>query len=221
MSWRLAKSLSTLREQINELSPQRSKVSDGTRGDDAHSKRKSDHNPNAKGVVQAFDCTDDPAHGVDNHKLAEALVASRDPRIKYIISDGQIIGGAGQKSAWIWRKYTGANSHHHHVHISVQDSPALYDDARPWDLSALKAPTVAQKQKPIASNAATPVLSRGAKGPGVDKLQVALNMHGAKLKADSDFGDKTERAVKAFQKKNGLHPDGVVGIYTWEKLLDL
>lgn len=33
MAWRLAKSLVTLREQVNALSPNRSRVSDGTIGD--------------------------------------------------------------------------------------------------------------------------------------------------------------------------------------------
>ncbi|MDP9465117.1 MAG: peptidoglycan-binding protein [Actinomycetota bacterium] len=36
---------------------------------------------------------------------------------------------------------------------------------------------------------------------------------------DGDFGDDTERAVKAFQAANGLDDDGVVGRLTWEALL--
>lgn len=36
--------------------------------------------------------------------------------------------------------------------------------------------------------------------------------------ADSIFGRNTEKAVKAFQKANGLAPDGIVGPLTWEKL---
>lgn len=37
--------------------------------------------------------------------------------------------------------------------------------------------------------------------------------------ADGIFGNNTHNAVIAFQKKNGLSPDGVVGPATWDKLL--
>lgn len=37
--------------------------------------------------------------------------------------------------------------------------------------------------------------------------------------ADGIFGNNTHNAVVAFQRKNGLTPDGVVGPKTWEKLL--
>lgn len=38
---------------------------------------------------------------------------------------------------------------------------------------------------------------------------------------DGDFGDETERAVKAFQRIFSLTPDGVVGKGTWYKLVSL
>ena len=218
MAWRLAKSLDTLRSQINALSPNRSKISDGTKGDSAHSKRKSDHNPNSRGVVQALDLTDDEKHGVDNRRLAQALIDSRDPRIKYLIADGEICSGAGGPSPWKWRRYTGSNSHHHHAHISVADAPALYDDARSWDLSRFSvAPSKAAK--PV-SRPVNPVLSLGAKGPDVERLQKLLIQRGAKIIADSDFGSKTEAAVKAFQRANKLVSDGRVGPYTWAALAE-
>jgi hypothetical protein len=83
-----------------------------------------------------MDITHDPAHGVDARKLAEALVVSRDRRILYLISNAQIISSVIQP--WIWRKYNGTNAHRHHMHISVVPEPHLYDDIRPWDLSALE-----------------------------------------------------------------------------------
>jgi peptidoglycan hydrolase-like protein with peptidoglycan-binding domain len=36
---------------------------------------------------------------------------------------------------------------------------------------------------------------------------------------DGDLGSKTEDAVCAYQKKNGLVEDGIVGKNTWTKLL--
>ena len=54
------------------------------------------------------------------------------------------------------------------------------------------------------------VLKKGSKGPAVVTLQEFL-----KLKADGDFGPKTESAVKAWQKSHGLIDDGIVGKKTW------
>lgn len=134
MTWRLAKSLQTLLSDVNQKWPHRSKVSDGTIGDAAHSARISDHNPNKAGVVCAVDITNDPVNGPAGHALANMLIQSRDVRIKYIISDAQICSGAGGPSPWVWRKYKGANQHRHHVHISVVADPVHYDDGREWKL---------------------------------------------------------------------------------------
>src|SRR6516225_7064321 len=100
MSWRVARSLLTLRDQVNRMAPDRDKSSDGTIGDE-----------------RAMDITHDPAHGVDARKLAEALVASRDTRILYLISNAQIVSSVVKP--WIWRRYNGVNPHRHHMHISV------------------------------------------------------------------------------------------------------
>lgn len=134
---RIAKSLDVLRTQVNARWPNRSKASDGWIGDTAHAARKSDHNPNREGVVQALDISNDPKNGPDARKLADALVASKDPRIKYVISDGRIASSyvAGGRPAWSWGPYTGANRHDKHNHVSVVDVSALYDDTRKWDLS--------------------------------------------------------------------------------------
>lgn len=88
MAWRLAKSLERLRAQVNDIYPSRSKLSDGTIGDAAHSKRKSDHNPDKDGVVKAIDLTHDPLNGLDCGKLMQALVEGKDRRISYMIFNG-------------------------------------------------------------------------------------------------------------------------------------
>ena len=130
MAWRLAKSLEVLRNQINAQWPVRDKSNDGTIGDASHQATTSDHNPNAAGVVTAMDITRDVAHGLDSRAVAQQLLDSRDPRIKYIISDGQICNST--VSPWVWRKYTGADPHDHHFHISVKADATLWDDPRPW-----------------------------------------------------------------------------------------
>lgn len=134
MTWRVAKSLLKLREQVNEKYPQRSKASDGTIGDAAHSARTSDHNPDTDGVVKAMDITHDPAHGVDSFKMADELRASGDERIKYIISNRRIWNPSISPA---WRQYNGSNPHTAHVHISVKPHASDFDDVAPWEIPML------------------------------------------------------------------------------------
>lgn len=54
-------------------------------------------------------------------------------------------------------------------------------------------------------------LREGDRGPGVRKLQLALNELGAGLTVDDWFGPKTATALKNFQRQAGLLPDGVAG----------
>ncbi|NLX19757.1 MAG: hypothetical protein GXY53_10840 [Desulfobulbus sp.] len=57
------------------------------------------------------------------------------------------------------------------------------------------------------------IVRRGAEGPWVVQLQKALN-----IRADGRFGPKTEAALKAFQRENGLEPDGIAGRLTYRAL---
>jgi hypothetical protein len=135
--WRVARSLETLLAQINAAYPNRSKVADGSIGDAAHAASVSDHNPDQYGVVRARDYTHDPAHGFDVHAMADRLIASRDPRIKYVISRGRI--ASATISPWVWRTYSGTNPHDHHAHVSVvADSRA--DNPNPWSITAAAPP---------------------------------------------------------------------------------
>lgn len=210
MAWRLAKSLDTLRTQVNASWPKRSKASDGTVGDLNHSSRSSDHNPSPAGVVCAMDITHDPKSGCDSYALAAALVASKDARIKYIISNGRIVSGTNQgQTAWKWRKYTGANPHNHHVHISVKSNAANYDSTAKWDLSAMASQPVDK-----AYVTPPPTLRKGSKGDAVKRLQTLLKT----VKVDGDFGTKTQEAVVKFQASKKLVDDGVAGPQTWAAL---
>ncbi len=136
MTWTVAPSLLTLRAQVNQAAPNRSKVADGTIGDLAHQAQSwSDHNPDTSGIVRALDLTHDPAHGLDAAALAAALVRSRDARIKYLIWNRRILRAYPKPGipAWTWAPYTGDNPHTTHLHISVvADTRALY--TRPWTL---------------------------------------------------------------------------------------
>lgn len=62
------------------------------------------------------------------------------------------------------------------------------------------------------------LLKKGSKGDSVKLLQELLNKHGFNLTVDGDFGNKTEEAVKQFQKRLNLTVDGIVGSKTFEAL---
>ena len=99
----------------------------------------------------------------------------------------------------------------------VQDVPA--SDPKPATPSTPTTPsTPAQKVSGL------PVLKRGDKGEVVRAAQFLLNGRGASCGiygADADFGAATEAAVLAFQRRNNLEADGVIGENTWSKLLGL
>lgn len=59
----------------------------------------------------------------------------------------------------------------------------------------------------------------GSSGESVKKLQNLLNQQGYALDEDGVFGQKTQAAVKDYQKKNDLLLDGVAGDQTWSSLM--
>lgn len=213
MTWRLAKSLETMRRQIDAAAPGRSKASDGTVGDAAHASRSSDHNPwvqdGKSGVVTAIDITHDPRHGVDAGVIAEALKKHGDPRLKYIIWNRRIWNPAVSAR---WRAYTGANPHDKHVHISVRAEKQFYDEAAEWAL-ALSAP------KPDAPEViARPLLYQGITGQDAH-VEIAKAALIKALQVETGFGPLMDGLTRGWQKREGLTEDGKIGAYTWAKLV--
>lgn len=71
----------------------------------------------------------------------------------------------------------------------------------------------------IADQQSLPILYWGTSGPAVRTLQARLNQWGYHSgSVDGVFGTTTSQAVRRFQSKNGLTPDGVVGPSTWRAL---
>lgn len=140
MAWRLVNSLKKLREQANSAAPGRDKSADGTIGDAAHASGSSNHNPEQDGTVDAIDLTHDPLGGWNCRVVVDAIIASKDPRLLYIIFAGQIISGSGGPSPWVKRKYSGSNGHYHHMHVSVRDD--LQDDTRNWAIGNISTPPI-------------------------------------------------------------------------------
>lgn len=146
--WRVARSLLKLRDQTKAAHP--AMPNPGFIGDADHASRDSDHNPwiddpaGDKNVVSAGDWYN--KGGLDSSDLAEALRRSRDPRLKYVISDGRIFRAYDKVvdgrlvKAWTWARYKGPNPHTGHCHVSVVATKSLYDSTRPWALTAATPP---------------------------------------------------------------------------------
>lgn len=62
------------------------------------------------------------------------------------------------------------------------------------------------------------LIRQGDSGPDVGRVQARLVAHGNRLRVDHDFGGKTLRALRRFQRNHGLTDDGVVGKLTWRAL---
>lgn len=216
MAWRLARSLEHLRVQVNAAWSSRSKDSDGSIGDLRHQhEATSDHNPwvtdGDMGVVTAIDITHDPVHGFNSYAFAEMLRANRDPRLKYVISNRRIFSGAGQSQpAWVWRPYSGSNPHDHHVHISVKASKTEYDGIQDWNIDAVAMPAPDPSAPPAA-----PLVVVGSSGTNVERLQRSL---GCTITGKYAEGSETEFALRLFQVRHQLKPDGRCGPQTWAAL---
>lgn len=227
MSWHLAPSLAVLLAEVNARYPKRSKRSDGTIGDKAHSSRTSQHNPDKDGIVRALDIT---ATGSMAQDIIDAAVG--DPRVHYVIHDRQIWS---RTHGWTPRKYAGSNPHTGHVHISIRNNtektatgPILLAaalDRAPWLTTAgTITPTPAPPKTGATGN-----LKTGSRGDRVSKLQSCLNKifpayrhsvspRGRLLAVDGIFGAHTDRWVKEFQRRSKLAVDGIVGPATIKAL---
>jgi lysozyme family protein len=92
-------------------------------------------------------------------------------------------------------------------------------EVRQAALAMASSTIITEPEAIVAETAATVVnvnydiVRRGSEGPWVVKLQKALH-----IKADGQFGPKTEAALKTFQEANGLVPDGIAGRLTYRAL---
>lgn len=145
-----------LRDQVNKRFPKRDKTSDGWIGDTAHAERKSDHNPDSKGIVHAWDLDQDFGAPGDpetfcTQLLAYARAGKDGGRLKYVIYEGRIASGTYADKFWKWRPYDGANAHTKHIHLSFTNRADR--DGSPWRLPILEIPAPAPAKKSPARKA--------------------------------------------------------------------
>ncbi len=105
-----------------------------------------------------------------------------------------------------------------HHDVTDKDCPApfvkderLFEDFKKQVGLILNPPKPVVKPKPLVYPGT--LLKEGSRGNSVKLVQAKVG-----VKADGIFGQLTEKAVKAFQKKNKLTVDGKVGPKTWDKL---
>lgn len=109
------------------------------------------------------------------------------------------------------------------------DKDVFYGDRADWYGLISNASNTLGTQKDVGSTQTSVrkvkivgATKRGMKGVQVKGLQEMLKGYGYyTATCDSDFGSKTEAAVKAFQKAEGLTVDGIVGEKTWSRLAGL
>lgn len=181
---RLAPSLDRLFDEVDHLWPHRSRASDGWIGDAAHAARRSEHNPDSRGIVHADDITVD---GIDKAHVLKALIGH--PAVWYVIHDGRIWS---RTYGWQAKRYTGPNPHTHHIHVSIR----LDHDAEDWAGTWLGV----ARRPPVRS------LHEGMRGADVAKWQRAFG-----IPADGIFGPQTTAAVNAVKRRHGWPPDGILG----------
>jgi peptidoglycan hydrolase-like protein with peptidoglycan-binding domain len=218
VSWHLAPSLVQLRSEVNRRWPNRPKGSDGTVGDTSHNARKSDHNPNERGSVNAFDIT---YPGVDPKIVIAA--ASKHPSANYVIFNKNIYS---KKSNWKAVAYTGTNPHKTHLHVSILQSASAERDTTPW----LAGATVKPKPKPVKRSTfplpagqafgrrATAKVHNGYRNSedksDVKRIQRKLGV----TPVSGWFGPVTEKAVKRWQLRRLIRRTGLVGKKEWDRM---
>lgn len=208
MAWRLARSLERLRNEADQAAPERSKASDGTIGDAAHTARTSDHNPDSYGIVAALDLTHDPEMGADMHVWADMVQRSGHPALKYIIWNRRITSRAVD-GLTRWRDYNGTNPHTSHMHVSVERPH--YDDYRPWNLEGDDMPSIEEVE--AAAYRAVVLALRQAVGPDeghipagkyFNEIKQVLYETRAALRdaSDVDIEALAKAIVRAFMEEN-------------------
>lgn len=141
--YRLAAGAATLRSQVDKRWPLRDRASDGWIGDASHQKRKSDHNPDARGIVHAIDLDKD---GIDAERFVTELAAyaaSGQPgsdRILNIVWAGRVWSGTYRDHFWTPR--AGDYGHFDHVHVS--STATAETNAAPYPLPCLRVSTLPQ-----------------------------------------------------------------------------
>jgi hypothetical protein len=211
----LIASLKRLRDECNQLNPNRDRTSDGWIGDPRHQARKSDHNPAPDGEVHAIDVDKD---GLDVNRVVAHLVArcrsGQEKRLTYIIWNRTIWSAS---RGWTARRYTGQNPHTHHFHVSGSYDPANERNTASYGLAELGATAVKAQSQARPGSRTLRLSNPQMRGEDVRFVQRSIGQQRAGA-ADGIYGPKTAAGVRSFQQSRHIAADGIVGPVTWRQL---
>lgn len=159
-------------------------------------------------------------------KLANAIVNnSRELGVQCVIFNRKIWSSSYPDQ---WRNYTGVASHVDHLHVEFTWASAKRARAAQRELWAKILGGGAGGGTGTSGGSRTyttvnygQLLKLYTKGNPVKDVQVVLKAHGYDLGkggVDGYYGTLVKTGVEAFQKKNGLTVDGIVGPKTWNKI---
>lgn len=219
----LAGNLATLRQEIYRRWPNHQKRFDGWIGDVRHQRRKSDHNPDARGVVHAIDVD---VNGIDPRALVRRAI--RHPTVQYVIFNRTIWSRSHDFQP---RRYTGTDPHTGHVHISGRHGGAHEGNRSSWGVAAGPAPAVKAPQAARQAPARVRPPAHPGK-PGSRALQLTRPpMHGYDVLfvqrfigakqcgvADGFYGPQTAAGVRWYQHMRGLRASGVCDTTTFRQM---
>ena len=166
--------------------------------------------------------------GSDGPAFLKALAAHPDARVDSVLSGTVVERNSslyGDGSITLAKAYQnmGAQMEHYAKYANeasqaqAQSPAGVAAQAAPVATQAAVADKAADSAAPVAVDLHGGVLREGARGTNVRALQEQLSELGYKdaqghaLKPDAHFGGATKAAVEAFQEKNHLAVDGVVG----------
>lgn len=217
MAWHNAPSVAAALKEATRRWPKRATASDGTIGNDEHATRKSDHNPDAKGTVHAFDLTHDPTHDVDCEQLTAHLIVAKDSRVEYIIWNRRIC----YSKDWTWQTYTGKNPHTKHLHVSIKSTTVAENDTSDWWSLPVTStpPAVRPEAVRLAIIKAHSIIERTTWGamPPKKALVPDGNFDSIVLHHSGNWGTKDPKAIEKEHRGKGfddvgyhylIHPDG-------------
>jgi hypothetical protein len=141
--WHLAPSLRQLAKQVSADQPA-GQPGDGTVASQRHDQvspnsdhRPSPHDEEDNATVRAIDIgetTDEVGR-----RIVDAIVDSRDPRVRYIIYEGRSIWAELHNGylPWEWQPYRGLAPHTGHFHLSIRRTAKAENDTTEWRIDPM------------------------------------------------------------------------------------
>jgi hypothetical protein len=195
-SWYLDSGLVTLSKQIEK---RHGDCTIYTIGDESHSSKASDHNPDPDGSVDAIDVMIAKAFGKDDAEwLFDSLTKGKDKRLAYVIYNKRIVSSS--LVPWSVRAYSGKDPHTDHVHVSINDK--YPNNISLWRLEGESRGKKVLHKPMIALDPYTfPKLTYGMSDDDFEGYRMVCRAQNLmNITADGEYGPATAEALKKKMK---------------------